>query len=186
MSRLVEFRMLAMAVLALAGCSTSQVGDNTASRLRQWRKGVWISGEGTYTIYIDKHYFVVSFEGDTLDPNIYAGASQIAFHAKGIARSQTVRIRRAPGQDISQGRWTSFTPEPGESPLFFDSALFQPGACTIKDGVIYDAVTEVTDTSILLSTCNGDREIIYSDGRSAYLPVSGGEYYSYRIEELKD
>jgi hypothetical protein len=37
----------------------------------------------------------------------------------------------------------------------------------------------------LLSTCNGDREKIFSNGISIYLPASGGEAYAYRVERFK-
>ena len=52
------------------------------------------------------------------------------------------------------------------------------------DGIIYDSVTEVTDEYILLATCNGDKEKIFSNGTSAYLPAGGGEFYSLRIENF--
>jgi hypothetical protein len=48
--------------------------------------------------------------------------------------------------------------------------------------VIYDSVEEETDEYILLATCNGDKEKIFSDGRSVYMPANGGEYWAYRIE----
>ncbi len=51
--------------------------------------------------------------------------------------------------------------------------------------MIYDAVTEVTDEYILLATCNGDSEKIFANGVSVYMPASGGEFYSYRVEEMK-
>ena len=66
-----------------------------------------------------------------------------------------------------------------------DDKLFSPGVCNIVDGIIYDSITEVTDTYILLSTCNGDREKIFANGVSVYLPADGGEAYAFRIEQFK-
>ncbi|SYZ72293.1 hypothetical protein TRIP_C20408 [Candidatus Zixiibacteriota bacterium] len=157
---------------------------NVKSKLAEWRKGVWISGEGTYTIYTDNHYFVISFEGDTLRPNIYCGASQIAFTDKGTARKQVIRLRQNPGSTMNLFRELARQSDSTETPLAYDSTLFKPGACNIKDGVIYDAVTEVAADYILLSTCNGDKEKIYSNGVSVYLPAGGGEFNSYRIEKF--
>lgn len=166
--------------------ATHQAGKDVRSRLVEWRQGVWVSGSATYTIYTDSHYFVISCEGDTASPNLYVGASQIAYHEKGTARRQLVRLRGLPGSSPSFFRQLDFTAEHEEPALIYDTLLFVPGICNIKGGVIYDAVTEVTDSSILLSTCNGDKEIIYSNGVSVYLPASGGEAYSYRIEQFKD
>ena len=153
-------------------------------RLAEWRQGVWISGTGTYTIWTDSHYFVVSYEGDSASPNIYVGASQVRFHEKGIARKQTLRHRQMPSGDKETYRKTAFQPDHTESPMPFDSTLFKPDICNIIDGVIYDAVIEATDEYILLATCNGDKEKIFSNGVSVYLPAGGGEYYSYRVEKL--
>jgi hypothetical protein len=147
-------------------------------RLAEWRQGVWITGTGTYTIWTDSHYFVVSYEGDSASPNIYVGASQVRFHEKGIARKQTLRHRQMPSGDKETYRKTAFQPDHTEAPMLFDS--------NIIDGVIYDAVIEATDEYILLATCNGDKEKIFSNGVSVYLPAGGGEYYSYRVEKLSD
>jgi hypothetical protein len=176
--------IIAATLIFLSACADHSVDRDVRSRLAEWRKGVWISGEATYTIYTDSHYFVISFEGDTAAPNLYVGASQIAFHEKGIARRQLVRLRQYPGMSLTSFRDVNFAADNEEPPLHFDTALFVPGTCNIKDGVIYDAVTETTDTSILLSTCNGDREIIYSNGISAYLPAEGGQFYSFRVERI--
>ncbi|MEW5796228.1 MAG: hypothetical protein AB1772_07680 [Candidatus Zixiibacteriota bacterium] len=154
------------------------------TRLETWRQGVWISGTATYTIYTDKHYFVISDEGDSSAPNLYVGASQVVFHEKGTARRQLMRLRRLPDGALNAFREIDFAADHEEPSMEIDTTLFVPGTCTIKDGIIYDAVTEVTDTSILLSTCNGDTEVIYSNGVSVYMPAGGGEFYSYRIEVL--
>ncbi len=165
-------------------CGTPEEKSDVLSRLKQWRQGVWISGEGTYMVYTDTHYFVVSYEGDSTSPNIYVGASQVLFHAKGTARSQTIRIRQNPGSTANPGRWTQFVDSHQEILPAFDTTQFKSGTCNIVDGIIYDAVTEVTDTSIIMATCNGDTEIIYYNGVSAYRPAGGGEYLSYRVEEF--
>jgi hypothetical protein len=166
----------------VGGCAPAVDDVSIRSRLVEWRQGVWISGSATYTIYTASHYFVVSLEGDTLSPNLYVAASQICYHDKGTARRQLMRFRQYPGGVPTLLRDLDVEDAHGEPEFQIDSTLFVPGTCTIKDGVIYDAVTEVTDTSILLSTCNGDKEIIYANGVSAYLPASGGEFLSYRIE----
>ena len=176
---------LGMAALTISGCATRTDNDSVGARLAKWRQGVWVSGSATYTIYSPSHYFVISYEGDSTAPNLYVGASQLVFHEKGTARKQLVRLREFPGSQPISFREVDFSTDHAEPALVIDTSLFVPGSCTVKEGIIYDAVTEVTDTSILLSTCNGDKEIIYSNGISAYLPASGGEYFSYRIEELK-
>ena len=175
--------VVAVALIGLVGCANDSGDRDLCSRLAKWRQGVWVSGNATYTIYTDSHYFVISCEGDTAAPNLYVGASQLAFHDKGMARRQLVRLRQYPGGSLSSFRQVDFAAGQGEPALIFDTALFVPGTCSVKEGIIYDAVTEVTDSSILLSTCNGDKEIIYSNGVSAYLPASGGEFYSYRVEQ---
>jgi hypothetical protein len=171
------------AIATLASCTSQPQG--VADKLAEWRQGVWISGSGTYTIYTDSHYFVLSYTGDSTRPNIYCGASQVQYHDKGMARMQTIRLRQFPGSAISLYRATEFTDEHTETPMPYDTLLFTPGKCVIEEGVIYDAVTEVTDEYILLATCNGDHEKIFANGVSAYMPASGGEFYSYRVEELR-
>ena len=174
--------LLALAlVLVSCGHVTSGVqGD----QLREWRKGVWISGNGTYTVYTDDHYFVVSIEGDSAHPNLYCGASQLRFHRLGMAREQVLRLRQAPGGESTIFNRMIFQPDHTEAPLVMDTTLFTPGSCNIVDGVIYDAVTEVTDDYILISTCNGDKEKIFANGVSVYMPAGGGEFYSYRVSRL--
>jgi hypothetical protein len=178
--------LAAIASFLLVGLliAAAKAPANINSRLAEWRNGVWISGDGTYTIYTNDHYFVVSFEGDTTSPNLYFGASQVKYTSKGMARKQTIRYRQMPDGQKALFKATSFLPENTEAPLIIDTSLFKPGVCNIKDGVIYDAVTEVTDKYILLATCNGDKEKIFSDGRSVYLPADGGEFYSYRVEKI--
>jgi hypothetical protein len=176
------FIVLLLSLILAVSCGTTP--RDVKSKLAEWRKGVWISGDGTYTIYTDHHYFVVSYEGDSTAPNLYCGASQIAFNNKGTARKQVIRLRQNPGASMYSFKELARQSDTSETPLFYDSSLFKPGTCNIKDGIIYDAVTEVTAEYILLSTCNGDREKIYSTGISVYLPASGGEFYSYRIEKF--
>lgn len=174
------------AILILSGvfllaCSHPAT-DSVEDKLKSWRKGVWVSGAGSYTVYTDSHYFVVSSEGDSTSSNVYCGASQTRFHNKGIARQQVVRVRKSPGGELSLGRWPVLGDDDTETPMSIDTTLFVPGSCTVKGGIIYDAVTEINDTSILLSTCNGDKERIFYNGRSLYLPADGGESWSVRVE----
>ncbi len=171
--------VLAAGVL-LAACSACMRDGDT--KLAQWRKGVWISGSGTYTIYTDTHYFVISYEGDSTSANLYFGASQVKFCKKGMARKQVIRLRQMPGRDMQLFKDFSFRPDHTEEPLSIDTTLFTPGVCNIKKGIIYDSITETTGEYILLATCNGDKEKIFSNGVSVYMPAGGGEYYSYRIE----
>jgi len=166
--------------LALGSCSTAR--HDVEARFKEWRNGVWISGGGTYTIYTDTHYFVVSFEGDTASANVYCGASQVQYCSKGMARKQVIRLRQMAGHDLQLFKKLVFDDNQREQPLEIDTTLFVPGVCNIKDGVIYDSITEVTDEYILLATCNGDQEKIFANGVSVYLPADGGEFYSYRVE----
>ncbi len=158
--------------------------EDAGARLREWRKGVWLLPDGSFTIYTDTHYFVIVAAGDSASPNVYCGASQVRYHAKGIARKQVVRVRQVPGSTLTFLSRNVFQPDKTEAPMEIDTTQFSPGICHIKDGIIYDAITEVTDTSIILSTCNGDREKIFANGVSVYLPAGGGEAYAYRIERF--
>jgi hypothetical protein len=167
-----------MFLLACSHPATVSVED----KLESWRKGVWVSGAGTYAVYTNSHYFVVSNEGDSTSSNVYCGASQIQFHNKGIARQQVVRVRKFPGGELLLDHWPVLRDDDTETPMSIDTTLFVPGSCTVKGGIIYDAVTEIDDTSILLSTCNGDKERIFHNGRSVYLPADGGAFWSVRVE----
>lgn len=172
-------------LLALGSFAQDRASTNDIqTKLTEWRRGVWINGAGTYTIWTDSHYFVVSYEGDTASPNLYIAASQVRFHNKGIARQQVLRLREVPGGDRQMFRETAFRSDHTETPMAFDSSLFKPDVCNIIAGVIYDAVTEVTEEYILLATCNGDMEKIFSNGVSVYMPAGGGEFHSYRVEQL--
>lgn len=165
----------------LLSCSHSAT-DSTEEKLKSWRKGVWVSSASTYTVWTDSHYFVVSSEGDSTSPNVYCGVSQILYHERGIARQQVVRVRQLPGGEISLGGWSVLRNDNTETPMSIDTTLFVPGTCTIRGGIIYDAITEFNDTSILLSTCDGDKERIFYNGSSVYLPAGGGEFWSVRVE----
>ena len=172
--------------LALS-CSAPPVEEKTEStvkdNLAEWRKGVWLLGDGSYAIYTDTHYFVVMVSGDSAAPNLYCGASQVKFHEKGMARKQVIRVRQLPGGDLMTFK-ENILGHNTEIPLEIDSTQFASNTCNIVDGIIYDSVTEVTDEYILLATCNGDKEKIFSNGTAAYLPAGGGEFYSLRIEEF--
>ncbi len=171
-------------ILVMAAyCETDSTGDIKA-KLLEWKKGVWVSGSGTYTVWTDNHYFVISHTGDTARPNLYFGASQVEFHNKGIARQQIIRYRKPPGGDVTSFRESVVREDHTEQPMATDTSLFTPGTCNIKDGIIYDAVTEVTEDYILLATCNEDKIKLFNNGVEVYLPAGGGEFYSYRIEEL--
>lgn len=176
--------MLAIAAIVLSSVSFTARGRDLKSQFAEFRKGVWLLADGNYAVYTDTHYFVIFAGGDSKEPNIYCGASQIRFHEKGMARKQIIRVRQMPGSELNFYKESLFRPDKTEKPLEFDPTLFSPGICNIKDGVIYDSITEVTDKYILLSSCNGDKEKIFSNGVSVYLPASGGEAYSYRIEQF--
>jgi len=94
-------------------------------------------------------------------------------------------MRQAPGQLVTFVKKNIFRPDTTEAPMDIDANLFSPGTCNVKDGIIYDSITEATDSYILLSSCNGDKEKIFSNGVSVYLPAGGGEAYAYRIERFK-
>jgi len=172
-------------LLAISVASSQRQANNTETRLREWRKGVWLLPDGSFTVYTDAHYFVLVASGDSTSPNVYCGASQVRYTAKGMARKQVLRVRQTPGSLPTFSITNVFQPDKTEAPMHIDDKLFSPGVCNIKDGIIYDSITEETETYILLSTCNGDKEKIFANGVSVYLPASGGEAYSYRIEQFK-
>ncbi len=180
-ARVVFFALLFPFLLA----SFTPQTQNPEARLREWRKGVWLLPDGSFTIYTDSHYFVLVASGDSSNPNVYCGASQVRYNAKGMARKQVLRLRQVPGHHAVFFTENIFQEDKTETPLKIDATLFTPGACNIKEGVIYDAITEMTDTYILLSTCNGDKEKIFANGISVYLPAGGGEAYAYRVERFK-
>ena len=173
-------------LILLVSCSVPSIdtGKDLRTKLAEWRKGVWLSEDGSYTVYTDSHYFVLFAVGDTSSANIYCGASQIQFHNKGMARKQVLRIRQFPGDKLNFFNEPVFQPDHTEAPMKIDTTLFAPNTCNIQDGIIYDSITEVTEEYILLSTCNGDHIKIFSNGVSVYLPAGGGEAYSYRIERF--
>jgi hypothetical protein len=173
-------------IFTITGCGIKKRPAliNQPNKLAEWLKGVWITGIGTYTIYTGNHYFVISNEGDSLRPNLYFGASQVKYTDKGMARKQVLRYRQVPNNDPTIFRETDFQSDHTEAPLVIDTTLFNGNTCTVKDGIIYDVIIEQTDEYILLATCNGDKEKIYSNGVYVYLPAGGGEYYSYRVEKF--
>lgn len=171
--------------LSLVFVSAPPIPDDVETRLREWRKGVWLLPDGSFTVYTDNHYFVLVAIGDSSSRNIYCGVSQVRYHAKGMARKQVLRIRQVPGGESTIYNKNLFRPDHTEAPMDIDSSLFSSGVCNIKDGIIYDSITEVTDECILLSTCNGDKEKIFSNGVSVYLQAGGGEAYAFRVERFK-
>ncbi len=175
--------LLATVVLPMSiSCSSPPPDETTGDKLRRWRRGVWQLSDGSYAIYTDAHYFVVSASGDSVRQNVYCGGSRIAITDKGMAREQRLRVRMVPGGELRISKDAPLSIAEARASLQVDLSLFQPGTCNIEEGIIYDSVTEVSDTCIVLATCNGDREKIFSDGRSAYMPATGGEYWARRIE----
>ena len=170
------------ALTLLTACKGEPRSLTNVEKLRAWQRGVWISGNGTYTVYTNDHYFVVSFEGDSARPNLYFGASQLGFYEKGMTRCQTIRLRQVPGGESAPWKRDGFIQDNDEVLVPVDTTLFDPKSCITQDGVIYDAIIESTDTYLLLATCGGDKIRLMNDGRSAYLPASGGEFWSYRVE----
>jgi hypothetical protein len=168
-------------MLLVASCSLTPM--DTKTKLAEWRKGVWLLGDGSYAIYTDTHYFVVMASGDSSSANIYCGASQVRYHNKGMARKQVIRVRQFPGSTLTWFK-ENVLGHNAEIPLEIDTTQFAPNTCNIKDGIVYDSITEETKDYILLSTCNGDKEKIFSNGVSVYLPKDGGEFYSLRIERF--
>jgi hypothetical protein len=168
-------------MLLVASCSSTPV--DTKTKLAEWRKGVWLAEDGSYTIYTDTHYFVVMASGDSSSANIYCGASQVRYHNKGMARKQVIRVRQFPGSALTWFK-ENVLGHNAEIALEIDTTQFAPNTCNIKDKIIYDSITEITKDYILLSTCNGDKEKIFSNGVSVYLPKDGGEFYSLRIERF--
>jgi len=181
---IISVLIVIFALIIVLGCGAPTEVESARDKLIKWRTGVWLSAGGTYTIWTPNHYFVLSISGDTSNPNLYYGCSQVSFHEKGVTRHQVQRLRKFPGGDLTMFSENTLNAENRETPYSPDTTLFDPEKCVIKDGVIYDAIIEITDTYILLATCNGDREKIFNTGTSAYLPASGGEYYSYRVEEF--
>ncbi|MCX6640797.1 MAG: hypothetical protein NTW14_09995 [bacterium] len=162
---------------------TAEPPTDKEGKLAQYRQGVWIMPDGSYAVYTDSHYFVLFASGDSTSANVYCGASQVRYHEKGMARKQVLRIRQNPGQELTFFKESAYLDAGKEQPMQIDPALFAPGSCNVKDGIIYDSITEIGSDYILLSSCNGDQEKIYRGGISVYLPAGGGEFYSYRIEK---
>ncbi len=173
---------LAALMLFAVTCCTPPTDVQT--KLAQWRNGVWATGDGTYSIFTDHHYFVLFASGDSSSANIYCGASQVQYHHKGMARRQVLRVRQFPGSQLTFFKESVLQTDHTETPLQIDTSQFAPGKCNIKDGIIYDSITEITGDYILLTTCNGDQEKIFSNGVSVYIPAGGGEHYAYRLESF--
>jgi len=172
----------AVAVLLSASALDAGQPGNAAEKLRSWQVGVWLSPGGTYTVWTETHYFVVQggVIGDSA--NIYCGASQIAFTDKGVARKQIVRVRKTPGQDLYANTGDYFDSLGMEQPLVIDESKFKPGTCAYDKGILYDSIDSVGADFILMSTCGGDKIKLFSNGVSLYLPASGGEAKSVRVE----
>ncbi|HWR83280.1 MAG TPA: hypothetical protein VN285_08255 [Candidatus Deferrimicrobium sp.] len=174
--------VLNLTALLIASAAGPAMSADLQKQLAEWRKGVWMTEDGSYTIYTDSHYFVVFVDGDSSSANVYLGASQVQYHSKGMARKQVLRFRQLPGGQPIVEKEAIGQADGTEEPMQADTTLFAPGVCHIKDGIIYDSITEATEEYILLATCNGDREKIYANGVAEYLPASGGRFVSYRVE----
>ncbi len=176
-------------IIALAFCFASPCFSqpSTASKLQEWKRGVWLSSGGGYAVWTDTHYFVVWGSGEGAKAQVYCGSSRVRYTDKGIARHQNLRIRKTPSSELRIKDDYSMYPESEnggvvEAPLEIDMSNFSPGVCNIVEGVIYDSVTEETPEYILLSSCNGDEIQLFSDGRYLYKSSDGSETWSYRIE----
>ena len=171
-----------LALVLLAGAVHAGQPGNAAEKLRSWQVGVWLSPGGTYTVWTETHYFVVQGFLQQDSANIYCGASQIAFTDKGVARKQIVRVRKTPGQDLYANTGDYFDSLGMEQPLVIDESKFKPGTCAYDKGILYDSIDSVGTDFILMSTCGGDKVRLLSNGVSLYLPTSGGEAKSVRVE----
>lgn len=186
MRNVIVVGLVVLVAVSLESCARTAT---TGERLQSMFAGVWVSDGGAYTIWTDSHYFVVSAVGDSSSANIYCGASQVRFTDKGIARKQNLRLRQiGSGSPQIVLDYSMFEDGPDssvmEAPLEIDESLFKWGTCVIKGGVIYDSVVEETEEYILLSTCNGDKEKVFHDGRLVYMPANGRESWSFRIESF--
>ena len=173
-----------LAVFFAGSCSAQ---TSTAEKLRDWRRGVWLSPGGGYAVWTATHYFVVWGSGEDSKAQVYCGSSRVQYTDMGIARHQNLRIRKTSNTElrISDGYSMYSEPKDGrvvEEPLEVDMDQFSPGTGNMVGGVIYDSVTEETSEYILLSSCNGDKVQLFSDGRSLYKSSGGSETWSYRIE----
>ena len=98
-------------------------------KLIEWRKGIWLSGGSTYTIWTPRHYFVLSMSGDSTNANLYYGCSQVTYHEKGVTRHQVQRYRKFPGGDLTMFWDYMLTDTNSEKPYTPDTTLFNPNAC---------------------------------------------------------
>ena len=182
-------RVRLVAIFALTVCFANLCFSqpSTASKLREWKRGVWLSSGGGYSVWTDTHYFVVWGSGEGAKAQVYCGSSRVRYTDKGIARQQNLRIRKTPSSELRINEDYTMVSESEnggvvEAPLEIDMSQFSPGTCNIVEGVIYDSVTEETSEYILLSSCNGDKLQLFSDGRNLYKSSDGSETWSYRIE----
>jgi len=152
---------------------------NPAQRLREWRKGVWLHDDGSYTVWTDYYYLVVMAKDD----NIYCGVSRVKYTNKGLASQQVIRVRKLPDQDLFSLNRVSLT-NPDYSDFAIDENNFKPGGCTIVKDIIYSPITEIGSNYILLSHCDGDKEKIYSDGICMYISARCGEFRARRVEKF--
>lgn len=180
-----------VAILALVACLASPCFSqpSTATRLREWYRGVWLSPGGGYAVWTDTHFFVVWGSADGDKSQVYCGSSRVRYTDKGIVRHQNLRIRQTASSKLQITEDYSMYYESDddglvEKSLAVDMGQFRPGVCNIVEGVIYDSVAEETSEYILLASCNGDKVQLFSDGRQLYRSSDGRETWWYRIETL--
>ena len=131
-----------------------------AERMKEWQKGVWTCGPGSFAVWTDRHYFVVSASPD--GDNVYCGRAEVRYTDEGIETHQTVRVRQQPGGSLQTFVETSETPA-------------QP---------ILHRVAEVGEDFVLFESCGGDRFRLRADGVEVYLPAQGGEVIWQRLERI--
>ena len=89
-------------IFALTVCFASPcfTQPTTASKLQEWKRGVWLSSGGGYAVWTDTHYFVVWGSGEGAKAQVYCGSSRVRYTDKGIARHQNLRIRKTSSSEL--------------------------------------------------------------------------------------
>ncbi|MBK7142099.1 MAG: hypothetical protein IPH75_08470 [bacterium] len=171
--------LAAVAAVSTLGLTTHQ-SENDPEWF-QWAKGVWLFENSSYMVITDSHYFVITASGDTSNPLIYCAASQLAFTPKGLVHTERLFAAHRPEGENELFRATQTD---RELPLSVDTAKFVAEKSEVVNDVWYDAIIELTDDYVLLSTNNGDKAKFFKDGRAVYMPKAGGEFISRKVEQL--